>query len=175
MTALFHKLSNKKPLVSAGTPIRGGHFIIIFSLFIFSCNNNCSFEKKVFSKQLETKTNLKDLILIDSLVNQELSENELFRYVELHNFSVLNDLAIYKVLKIDDRAMVITFKRNYKRSWLDKKLEVNLKTCEVHLVYSNNIETQTRIINFEQFLECRTAKETLANGWVYLYQFKDCN
>lgn len=165
---------NKTILEKLKKSFLGKISIVLIFFSFFSCNNNCSFEKKIFTINLNLINQLKDSIINIKTDYLKLNPDQIKNMTNKNNLIILNSLSIYEVQKIDS-SVVFSFKKKYKKNWLDKKFYDNIKFCEVHLIFSKNIEKMNRIINYEQFSECRLKKERINNEWIYLFQIKNCN
>jgi hypothetical protein len=148
--------------------------IVLISFLIFSCSNDCSFEKKRFINNLDLINQLKDSIINIKTDNLELNVDYIEDMINKNDVIILNSLSINKIQKIGN-SVVFSFKKRYEKNWFDKKFDDKIKFCEVHLIFSKNVEIMNRIINYEQFSECRIQKEIINNEWTYLFQIKSCD
>lgn len=78
-------------------------------------------------------------------------------------------LNLDKINKINDD-IVFTFKNPYEKDWIDKKVQQNLETCYVHIVYAKNKKTKNEILAYEQYAECKYEQKEINDNWTYVLQ-----
>ncbi len=136
----------------------------VFFTFFISFFINCTQSNDEVVKNIKQLESIKDKVLRDK--NQNFDKEYVKHILNDKELELLGNLN-FNIVRKYDSVIVFEFKNKYDKNWLDKKFNNNVNGCNVFLFYGKNRE---KIINYEQYAECRIKKENIDDNWTYVYQ-----
>lgn len=149
--------------------------LLLLTVFLMVSCNDCKGKKESYINELSTLSRVKNsLNLIAGENTYNLSSIETIKTLSQKDLSTLSKLGLYQVVR-KNKSFIFSFNKAIKDDIIGKELDEVDKFCEIHLIYTSTNEDLGKIINFEQYSECRIELDKITLNWTYILQFKNCD
>ncbi|CAL2107965.1 conserved hypothetical protein [Tenacibaculum sp. 190524A02b] len=145
--------------------------LLVVTLISFGCNNCKETNTKVFKDKLPLFN--KVVTILEKSEKQNLTVENLKDNLTKNEIKTLDELS-FKNIELVNGISVLTFKQAYKKGFLSKTFNENMKSCNVYLFYSRDWAKRKEVTKYPQYIECSYEEKELNNNWIYIFQKWNC-